>query len=48
MAKKIDLGLDLHGQDALDFFEYMEHPTYTPAAHECMKAALALPGRKTE
>lgn len=48
MAKKIEIGLELQGQDAIDFYEYMEHPTYTQAAIDCMKAALALPGRKTE
>ena len=48
MAKQIEIGLELHGQDALDFYEYLENPTYTQAAIDCMKAAMALPGRKTE
>ncbi len=48
MVKKIEIGLELEGQDAIDFYEYMENPTYSPAVINCMKAALALPGRKIE
>ena len=45
MAKKIEIGLELQGQDC---YEYMKNPTYTQAAIDCMKATLALPSRKTE
>lgn len=45
MADKIDIGLTLTGQDAIDFIEYMKNPTYTEDARECMREALKM--RKT-
>jgi len=30
MAKKIELGLVLEGQDAIDFMRYSENPEYSP------------------
>lgn len=42
MAQKIELGLKLEGQDAIDFYEYLEHPTYTDAAIKCMKEAIEM------
>jgi hypothetical protein len=39
MAKPIDLGLTLEGEDARYFHEYMERPTYTDAALELIRSA---------
>jgi len=39
MAKPIDLGLTLEGEDARCFHEYMERPTYTDAARELIRSA---------
>ena len=37
MAKPIEIGTTLSGQDAIDFIEYMRNPTYTERANEMMK-----------
>ena len=42
MADKIDIGLTLTGQDAVDFIEYMKNPTITDEGRELMRRALAL------
>ena len=39
MAKPIDLGLTLEGEDARCFHEYMERPTYIDAARELIRSA---------
>jgi len=44
---KIEIGLVLSGDDALDFIEYMKNPTYTKEADECMKNALKLKNIKS-
>lgn len=41
MAKKVEIGLELTGDEACDFITYMNNPHSTPAADECMKAALS-------
>lgn len=43
MAKQIDIGLVLEGQDAIDFINYMNDPkpTHTPNILECAAAAKA-------
>ena len=43
MADKIDIGLTLTGQDAVDFIEYMKNPTYTEEARALMRQALEKP-----
>lgn len=40
MAKKIEIGLELEGQDAIDFIEYMKNPQYSEDAVNCMREAL--------
>lgn len=40
MADMIEIGLELSGDDARDFIEYMKNPTYTKDACDCMKAAI--------
>ena len=40
MAEPIEIGLELTGQDAIDFIEYMKNPTYTEEAKELMRQAL--------
>ena len=40
MAEKIEIGLTLSGQDAVDFIEYMKCPTYTEDAYKAMRQAL--------
>ncbi|MDR2855636.1 MAG: hypothetical protein LBV40_05725 [Methanomicrobiales archaeon] len=37
MAKKIEIGTTLSGQDAIDFINYMKNPTYTDRANKMMK-----------
>jgi len=37
MARKIEVGTVLEGQDAIDFIEYMKNPTYTEEAKEMMR-----------
>ena len=39
MAQKIELGLVLTGQDAIDFWEYQKNPEYTPRVKEMLKRA---------
>jgi hypothetical protein len=46
MAKPIDIGLVLEGQDAIDFINHMKNPVYTQDAIDCMKMALASAERK--
>ena len=43
MGEKIDIGLTLSGQDAIDFIEYMKNPTYTEEARELMRKAMEHP-----
>ena len=40
MAKKIEIGLELTGQDAKDFIEYMKNPQYSDEIIQCMTNAL--------
>ena len=40
MAKRIEIGTTLYGQDAVDFIEYMKNPTYTDRSNEMMKKIL--------
>jgi len=42
MAKKIDLGLDLKGQDAIDFQKYIDNPEYTERSREMLEKAYAM------
>ena len=44
MAKKIEIGLELEGQDAIDFIEYMKNPQYSDDAVDCMREALKKSG----
>jgi hypothetical protein len=37
MARKIEIGTVLEGQDAIDFIEYMKNPTYTERTNEIMR-----------
>ena len=37
MAKPIEIGTVLTGQDSIDFINYMRNPTYTNRAYEMMK-----------
>jgi len=37
MARKIEIGTVLTGQDAIDFIEYMKNPTYTERANKMMQ-----------
>ena len=37
MAKPIEIGTTLTGQDSIDFIKYMQNPTYTDRAYEMMK-----------
>ena len=39
MAKPIELGLTLEGEDARRFHEYMERPTYTDDARKLIRFA---------
>lgn len=39
MAREIELGLVLTGQDAIDFWRYQENPEYTPRVKEMLKRA---------
>jgi hypothetical protein len=39
MAKPIELGLTLEGEDARRFHEYMERPTYTDDARKLIRLA---------
>ena len=48
MAKKIELGLDLTGQDAKDFHDYMKSPTYPPRGEQMLKRALELSKARAE
>ena len=36
MAKPIEIGTVLTGEDAIDFINYMRNPTYTDKAYELM------------
>ena len=36
MAKQIEIGTTLSGQDAIDFIIYMRDPPYTERAYEMM------------
>jgi len=47
MAKPIELGLVLEGDDARRFHKYMEHPTYTEDARELIRSAAARAKRRT-
>ncbi|MDR2855845.1 MAG: hypothetical protein LBV40_06815 [Methanomicrobiales archaeon] len=40
MARKIEVGTVLSGQDAIDFINYMKNPTYTEKANELMRQAI--------
>lgn len=42
MAKKINLGLDLDGQDAIDFKNYIANPEYTPRVLALLESAWQL------
>ena len=37
MARRIEIGTELYGQDAIDFIEYMKNPTYTERSLEMMR-----------
>ena len=37
MAKPIEIGITLTGQDSIDFINYMRNPTYTDRVYEMMK-----------
>jgi hypothetical protein len=37
MARPIEIGTILEGQDAIDFIEYMKNPTYTERANKMMQ-----------
>ncbi len=39
MAKKIELGLELKGEDARDFQRYLQKPDYTPRGKEVLRRA---------
>jgi hypothetical protein len=39
MARKIEVGLELTGQDAIDFLKYLENPEYTPSVMEMLNRA---------
>ena len=40
VAKPIEIGTVLTGQDSIDFINYMCNPTYTDEAYELMIAAI--------
>jgi hypothetical protein len=40
MAKPIEIGLELRGQDARRFHKYMEEPTITEEGRELIREAL--------
>lgn len=40
MAKPIEIGLELHGQDARRFYKYMEDPTITDEGRALIREAL--------
>ncbi len=42
MAKQIEIGLKLEGQDAVDFCKYMENPTFSQLAIDTMREAKAI------
>jgi hypothetical protein len=42
MAKKIESCLELTGQDAIDFKNYMANPQYTACGRELLEKAYAL------
>jgi hypothetical protein len=37
MARRIEIGTTFSGQDAIDFINYMQNPTYTERSKEMMK-----------
>ena len=37
MARRIEIGTALTGQDAIDFANYMQNPTYTERSNEIMR-----------
>lgn len=45
MAKPIEIGLVLEGQDAVEFEEYMKNPTYSQPVIDCMKKAIQMKNR---
>ena len=42
MAKKIESSLELTGQDAIDFKNYMSNPQYTACGRKMLEKAYAL------
>ena len=40
VLEKIEIGLELTGQDAKDFIEYMKNPQYSDEIIQCMTNAL--------
>ncbi|MBN2734720.1 MAG: hypothetical protein JXQ82_07690 [Methanomicrobiaceae archaeon] len=48
MAKPIELGLTLEGEDAKRFYEYMKNPTYPEKTKERLKKAAKRAGIPTD
>ena len=48
MARKIEFGLSLEGDDARAFHEYMENPDDTEAGRELIREALRLMKSETD
>jgi hypothetical protein len=48
MAKPVDLGLVLEGEDAVRFIKHMENPMYTEDVIELAKMAIASVERKQQ
>jgi len=48
MARKIEFGLSLEGDDARAFHEYMENPCDTEAGRELIREALRLVKSETD
>jgi hypothetical protein len=42
MAQRIEVGLELEGQDAIDFLEYLRNPTCTLRGMQIMREAYEL------
>lgn len=42
MAQRIDVGLELEGQDAIDFLEYLRNPTCTLRGMQIIREAYEL------
>ena len=48
MAKPIQLGLELKGEDALRFHEYMANPTIPDKGRELIKEAVRQSNKKSD